>query len=166
MTVVEGLLTVALLLVAAQSVPLQDEGAPTEERQEWYRLPTHVVPVHYDIRLIPYFLENNFAHDGETSIDIKVRRPTDAVVLHAKRLTIDETRTRLTRKDGNDVNAASDYAPKRHDYDERLGTLTVRFEEPLEPGIYTLYFKFVGVIELESHGFYTSLRVDNDGNNV
>lgn len=168
MTVFKYLLIVVLLIVAVQCVPLQDNQVPNVEKTEepHYQLPTCVVPIHYNVRLIPHIVESNFTTDGETSIDINVRESTNVIVLNTEHLKIDETQTRVTRKFEEDVNTVPNYVPVQHDYNEQARILTVRFEESLDPGTYTLYFKFEGVITDDLHGFYKSFYTDKEGNKV
>ncbi|XP_032687647.1 aminopeptidase N-like isoform X2 [Odontomachus brunneus] len=136
---------------------------PTSDVDEdFFLLPQQVMPVHYNIRLIPHIAEGNFTSNGETSIDVKVLEPTDVVVLHIMELTIDESQTRMTCKDEH----ALYYVPKRHDYNNRSEILTLQFDKPLDIGVYTLYLKFMGVISSLNHGLYRSFYIDNEGNKV
>ncbi|XP_050455347.1 aminopeptidase N-like [Cataglyphis hispanica] len=153
-------------LHAGRSVPLQDnEVNNTEVGENIYRLPKEVVPIHYDIRLIPHIVEGNFTFNGEVDIDIEVVKPTNKIALHTEQLMIDELLTRLTRKGNDDVNAAQNYIPKEHEYNNDTQILTIRFEERLDPGTYKLYLKFEGVI-MYIHGFYRSFYTDNEGRKV
>lgn len=167
MTVIKSLFTIALFLAAGQSVPLQDnEVNNTEVEENIYRLRKEVVPIHYDVRLIPHIVEGNFTFNGEASIDIEVRKPTNTIALHSEQLMIDELLTRLTRKGNDDVNAAQNYIPKEHEYNNDTQILTIRFEERLDPGTYKLNLKFVGVIRSYLRGFYRSFYTDNEGRKV
>ncbi|XP_014472210.1 PREDICTED: aminopeptidase N-like [Dinoponera quadriceps] len=169
MAITKCLLAAALLIVASQSIPVQDNEMSVEEREkeeDFYRLPQQVVPVHYDVQLIPHIVEDNFTFNGEASIDVKVLESTDVVVLHTKLLTIDELQTRLARKIEDGVNdVATNYVPRRHDYNNRTQMLTLRFDEPLDIGAYTLDMKFLGIIT-EIRGFYRNSYFDNEGNKV
>lgn len=165
MTVIKCLLGVILLIVTSQSVHLEDNenNEVVEEYQENpYRLPKHVVPIHYNIKLIPHIVEGNFTFNGETSIDIKVLKVTDSIALHTVLLTINESLTRLTREYENTID---NYISKQHNYNNETNILTIQFEELLDPGTYTLYLKYVGVL-IDYNGFYKSFYVDNDGNKV
>ncbi|KAL6435950.1 hypothetical protein ACFW04_005654 [Cataglyphis niger] len=167
MAVIKSLFTIALFLAAGQSVPLQDnEVNNTEVGENIYRLPKEVVPIHYDVRLIPHIVEGNFTFNGEVNIDIEVRKPTNAIALHIEQLMIDELLTRLTRKGNDDVNATQNYIPKEHEYNNDTQILTIRFAEQLDPGTYKLYLKFEGVIIYRWRGFYRSFYTDNEGRKV
>ncbi|XP_024878008.1 aminopeptidase N-like [Temnothorax curvispinosus] len=173
MAIVKSLLTVILLFVVSQGVPLQDNEAadnkPVENSEEnQFRLPKYVVPIHYNVKLIPHIVDGNFTTNGETSIDIEVREPTNAIALHTVKLTIDESLTKITRKGVDDENSKSEYAPKQHEYNGQTQILTLRFEESLDVGAYTLHINFTGVIlpHTEPRGFYRSFYTDDNGTEV
>ncbi|XP_011706301.1 PREDICTED: uncharacterized protein LOC105461501 [Wasmannia auropunctata] len=170
--VVSLLLVLILLLVTSQGVPQNNEATRYKAVENFdenqFRLPKHVVPIRYDVKLIPHIVENNFTTNGETSIDVEVREPTSAIALHALRLTIEESLTKIIRKDVNDVNFKSEHVLEQHEYNEVTQILTLRFEGSLDPGIYTLHFNFTGVIlpNAWTRGFYRSFYTDNEGNKV
>ncbi|XP_025986452.2 aminopeptidase N [Solenopsis invicta] len=150
MAIIKRLLAAVILLLISQGVLLQDNETVNSQivedsKENLFRLRQNVVPIHYDIKLIPHIVENNFTTNGETNIDVEVRESTNAIELHVVDLTIDESLTKLTRK-GVDVNSKSEYVPKQHEYNSLTQILTLRFEELLNPGIYTLHFTFMGVI--------------------
>lgn len=164
MAVIKALLATALLIAAGQSVQGTETSVVQEERDS-HLLPRQVVPVHYDVQLIPHIVESNFT--GETSIDVKVLEPTDAIVLHTESLVIDKPQTRLSRKvEDGASDAATNYVPIRHDYNNTTEMLTLRFDEPLDTGAYTLYMKFAGVIKNSIRGFYRSFYTNEEGDKV
>src|SRR5262249_1586286 len=71
--------TLVALATAAAEAPFRFEDTPG-------RLPKTVVPIHYSIELAPDF--GNLTFSGAQTVDIEVRAPTDALVLHAVDLTI------------------------------------------------------------------------------
>ncbi|XP_076675235.1 aminopeptidase N-like [Andrena cerasifolii] len=120
-----------------------------------YRLPDDTIPIHYNIKLDLH----NSTFDGETEIYLKVRRSTSTVVLHSKNLTIDEVTTNI-RKDNNTIK------PKEHIYDDATEMLGLRFEDPLEAGVYILKFKFTGALADDLYGIFRSFYEDEEGNEV
>ncbi|XP_011860075.1 PREDICTED: puromycin-sensitive aminopeptidase-like protein isoform X2 [Vollenhovia emeryi] len=173
MAIVKSLLTIFLLFVISKGVLLQDnetvdDKAVKASEENQFRLSNYVVPIHYDVKLIPHIVDSNFTTNGETSIDIEVREPTNTIALHAVKLAIDESLTKITRKGVDDENSKSEYVPKQHEYNEQTQILTLRFEESLDVGTYTLHINFIGVIlpHTEPHGFYKSFYIDDKGNKV
>lgn len=162
MAIVKGLMTAALLIVAVQSLEPPVDAIMFKVKDNYFQLSQQVVPVHYDIRLIPHIVEGNFTTNGETSIDVKVLEPTNVVTLNIMQLTIDESQTRMTCKDEH----APHYVPKLHSYNKESERLILQFDEPLHIGTYTLYLKFMGVISCSNRGFHRSFYIDNEDNKV
>lgn len=125
-----------------------------------YRLPDNVLPVHYNIKLIPYIEEDNFTFDGEISVRIKIRDATRDLSLHAHDLTIDDTATSLVNGDG------AVRTPMVHDYDNTTQILTLNFDDELPPGHYILNMKFIGVLNDDLEGFFRTSYKDEIGNSV
>ncbi|XP_043263382.1 uncharacterized protein LOC122403732 [Colletes gigas] len=120
-----------------------------------YRLPDDAIPTHYNIKLELTELKS-IIFNGETEIDLKVRRPTPDIVLNSKELTIDKSSTSL--KHGNNT-----LRPNEHIYDIEREMLRLRFEDTLQPGVYTLYLKFVGVYGADICGMFKSFYEDEQG---
>jgi hypothetical protein len=132
-----------------------------------YRLSDQVVPLHYEVRLIPHIVEDNFTTDGEVSIDVQVREPTNTIAMHTMNITMDEGWTKLIRKgEEKDVNFVQTYVPQQHHYDDKTQILSIRFDELLDIGIYTLHLKFAGILADNTRGFYKTFYTDDDGNKV
>ncbi|XP_039304821.1 aminopeptidase Q-like [Solenopsis invicta] len=170
MTIVKSLLAAVLLLLTSQGVFLQDNETVNDQivhdvNENRFRLRQNVVPIHYDIKLIPHIVDNNFTTNGETNIDVEVRESTNDIELHVLDLTIDESLTKLIRK-GVDVNSKSEYVPKQHLYNVETQILTLRFEELLDPVTYTLHFTFTGVIRPDdcNRGLFRRLYINDKGN--
>nr|XP_012230690.1 PREDICTED: uncharacterized protein LOC105677005 [Linepithema humile] len=125
-----------------------------------YRLPDNVVPIHYNIKVIPYIEENNFTFDGETNIRIEIRRVTKYLSLHALNLMINETATTLVNNDG------VIYTPKVNNYNNITNILVLNFDVELPLGIYTLNMRFVGILHNDLHGFFRTLYINEEGKKV
>ncbi|XP_039304904.1 aminopeptidase Q-like isoform X2 [Solenopsis invicta] len=172
MAIVKSLLAAVLLLLTSQGVFLQDSETVNDQivqdvNENRFRLRQNVVPIHYDIKLIPHIVENNFTTNGETNIDVEVRESTNDIELHVLDLTIDKSLTKLIRK-GVDVNSKSEYVPEQHVYNFETQILTIRFEELLDPVMYTLHFTFTGVIRSNDYrynrGLFRRLYINDKGN--
>ncbi|XP_066591881.1 putative aminopeptidase-2 [Prorops nasuta] len=124
-----------------------------------FRLPNDTLPIQYIIKLIPYLKENNFTFDGTISTIFKVQKPTDKVVLHVKDLNLDEEYTKL-ESNGNFMK------PVEHYYHKEFEQLQLSFANILKPGIYTMHFKYRGVLNNVTEGFFRTSYKDNNGNSV
>jgi len=158
MAFLKVLLNVSLIFTAATlSI---DEDLENDLSTVNYRLPDNVVPVHYNIGLIPYIEKDNFTFDGKSHIIIEIRRASQNISLHALDLIINETATSLISND-TDI-----YAPTMHNYDNKTEILTLYFNDKLSPGIYSLYIQFIGILNDELHGFFRTSYTNEKGEKV
>ncbi|EFN62042.1 Puromycin-sensitive aminopeptidase, partial [Camponotus floridanus] len=125
-----------------------------------YRLPANVVPVHYNIKLIPYIVEDNFTFEGESNINITIRHVTQTLSLHVLELTINETETSLF--DNNGII----YTPAMYNYDNITQILVLNFNDELSPGNYILKMRYVGILHNDLQGFFISSYINEEGNDV
>ncbi|EFN87058.1 aminopeptidase N [Harpegnathos saltator] len=157
MEFVKLLLKIAMMFIIVTALPFNDNPEDGSQTAVNYRLPDNAVPVHYNIKLIPYIVEDNFTFDGESNIDIVICRATRDLHLHEMELTIDEEATSLVSSD--DVV----YTPKAHNYDNVTQILNLNFNDELSPGHYTLNIKFVGILNDKLEGFFrTSYQNEED----
>jgi puromycin-sensitive aminopeptidase len=111
-----------------------------------FRLSKDVLPVRYDLR-IEVDLEQ-WRFDATAGIDITVRRPTAAVVLHAVELDIRSATALVTGKK---------YAAAVR-LNSEAETATLHFSEPLPAGRARLEIDFSGTILERLRGFYRSQK--------
>ncbi|XP_014472136.1 PREDICTED: aminopeptidase N-like [Dinoponera quadriceps] len=149
MTFLRLLFKIALTFVVATALPLDDDsGNDSQTAKVNYRLPDNVTPVHYNIKLIPHIVEDNFTFNGEINVDIVICRVTRDIRLHALQLTIDEDATSLVDSEG------VVYTPREHDLRNVTQMLVLDFDDELPPGHYTLNIKFVGILNDDLEGFF------------
>lgn len=117
-----------------------------------YRLPRHVVPRRYDVRLVPDLAGASFT--GTVEIELEVLEVTDTLVLNAAELTIDEVRV---ARGGAAVEVTGT------SLDESTERLSVGLAESLPPGGATLTVAFTGVLNDKLRGFYRSTFTDDQG---
>jgi puromycin-sensitive aminopeptidase len=117
-----------------------------------YRLPRHVVPVRYDLRLEPDLLTATFA--GTETVTVTVREATSEIVLNAAELGI--TEATITR-DGGPPRQASIHM------DEALERCRLVFEASIAPGSWALRLVFHGTLNDKLRGFYRSTFKDSSG---
>ncbi|XP_025265835.1 aminopeptidase N-like [Camponotus floridanus] len=125
-----------------------------------YRLPDNVVPIHYNIKLMPYIEENNFVFIGESNINITIRHVTQNLSLHTLKLIINEAVISLFDNNGTVYTLAT------HNYDNITQILVLNFNDKLLPGNYTLKMRYVGILHKDLKGFFISSYINEKGNNV
>jgi puromycin-sensitive aminopeptidase len=112
-----------------------------------YRLPANVVPISYELVLVPDLQAATFA--GTVSILVEVVEATAEVVLNAVDLQIDGAEV--------DGQAAETILDADH---ERV---TLRLPSRLRPGLTTAHLRFRGVLNDKLRGFYRSTFRDSAG---
>jgi len=117
-----------------------------------YRLPRHVVPVRYDLRLEPDLTAARFA--GQETITLTVLQPTSDIVLNA--IEIDITSAQIEGASGPARQATMAL-------DASLQRCQFTFTTPLSPGVWRLTMTFSGTLNDKLRGFYRSTYKDEHG---
>ncbi len=116
------------------------------------RLPTTVVPSHYDLELAPDLEAATFA--GTAEVTLIVTEAVDELILHALDLEIAEAW--LEGSEGERLDAPATF-------DTPSETVTLALSGTAEPGAWTLHTRFTGVLNDKLVGFYRSTFTDDDG---
>ncbi|MEO5721164.1 MAG: M1 family metallopeptidase [Chthoniobacterales bacterium] len=114
------------------------------------KLPKHVVPVEYSIRITPDFKKFTFA--GSETIKLDVRKAVREIVLNA--LEIEVAGASLDDKP---------VAKSAIKLDAKEQTLTISLPAELTPGTHTLALVFSGKINQQGQGLYRAPYQDADG---
>ena len=118
-----------------------------------YRLPRHIVPNRYELRLELDLQALTFK--GTTKIDVQVIEPIDALVLNAAELEI--KRVALRGESGEiEVTHVS--------YDEEYERATFHLAEKTRSGAYAVEIAYTGMINDQLRGLYRSVYTDAEGN--
>src|SRR5205823_2016756 len=117
-----------------------------------YRLPRHVIPIRYELRLEPDLASSSFS--GQEAITLTVHRQTSDIVLNAIELDI------------TSAQVEGDSDPVRHaaiTLDPALQRCHLTFTTPLSPGTWKLTMAFRGTLNDKLRGFYRSSYKDEQG---
>ncbi|MCB0961279.1 MAG: M1 family metallopeptidase [Acidimicrobiales bacterium] len=115
------------------------------------RLPTTVVPSHYDLELAPDLDAATFA--GREEVTLVLTEPTDELVLHALDLEVDEVWLEVH---GERIEATASF-------DEATETMGLALAATAPAGPATLHAAFRGVLNDKLVGFYRSTFTDDEG---
>ncbi|REK20272.1 MAG: hypothetical protein DWQ40_05645 [Actinobacteria bacterium] len=113
-----------------------------------YRLPRHVLPTHYELRLEPDL--NSFTFEGRVSADLEVQQETPEIVLNSAEISYTGASV-----DGVAVAEIS--------LDDEYERATFTLAEPLSPGAHRLEIEYSGIINDQLRGLYRSKFTDPDG---
>lgn len=117
-----------------------------------YRLPRHVIPTRYALRLAPDLSTFSFA--GEEAVTVAVKEPTTEIVLNAAEIEVSDATIE------NNEGASHRAAVELQESDERC---LLRFPAPLAPGTWCLRLSFKGILNDKLRGFYRSTYKDRTG---
>jgi puromycin-sensitive aminopeptidase len=127
---------------------------PTSQRStNPYRLPLHVIPTRYDLKLEPDL--STFTFQGEETVLLTVREATSEIVLNAVELQILEATVE------NGAHTMHRGAVELEPATERC---RIGFAAVLQPGTWTLHLSFTGILNDKLRGFYRSVYHDDKGN--
>lgn len=135
----------------------KDTGADNvEEEKEWSRLPSNVIPRHYDLTLTPDMrVEEDggtYRFDGNVRIDVEVVSETLIIKCNSLDLNI----ANVLVKQGDDLLKAE----VRYNSDETVDFILPR---PLSIGAASIKVEYTGELNDKMKGFYRSTYTDADG---
>jgi len=125
---------------------------PSPSTLDPYRLPRHVVPIRYDLRLEPDLPAAKFS--GQETITLTIHRPTADIILNA--IELDIVSAQIEGDSGPIMQAAIAL-------DASLERCTFTFSRPLMPGTWKLTLTFRGTLNDKLRGFYRSTYKDERG---
>lgn len=143
--------------------------AISENEKINYRLNDEVLPVHYTIELTPHFTDENgkepFTFDGIVDMILFTeRRNVNSITLHSRDLNISSIKIE-TDQFWTPWSPWNDSASRivSTTYDEETHFLTINLDKDmLVNKLYSLSFKYVGILRTDMVGFYRS-SYEEDG---
>ncbi|MFZ1805180.1 MAG: M1 family metallopeptidase, partial [Nitrospira sp.] len=117
-----------------------------------YRLPRHVIPIRYDLRLEPDLTTGRFL--GHTTILITVQATTQTILLNAVDLMLQSAAVKRPNRQSFKASI---------ELEQKTQRVRLSFQEPLDPGEWTLTISFEGTLNDQLRGFYRSTYKDASG---
>jgi puromycin-sensitive aminopeptidase len=150
----QGLASLPIPLSAATGRPKGDDmtaetGVQTNDP---YRLPRHIVPHRYELRLEPDLASATFA--GRETIDLTIHQPTSTILMNALDLAISSA---VIDGPGTQPLAGA------IELDASTQRCRLSFPRSLAPGAWRLHLTFNGTLNDQLRGFYRSTYQDQAG---
>ncbi|HEU5407798.1 MAG TPA: M1 family metallopeptidase, partial [Nitrospira sp.] len=117
-----------------------------------YRLPRHVIPTRYDLRLEPDLTAATFT--GKVTIAITVKQTTQTILLNAVDLLLQSA----VAEDSNQRQFKA-----LIELEEKTQRAELSFQESIQPGEWRLHLSFRGELNDQLRGFYRSTYKDASG---
>jgi puromycin-sensitive aminopeptidase len=149
---ISSCLNTSVVHVAATEPKGENMNQDSSDTLDAYRLPRHVVPVRYELRLEPDLTAARFT--GQETIALTIHQPTSDIVLNA--IELDITSAQIEENSG----------PARQAIvilDAALQRCHLRFTERLSSGAWKLTMTFRGALNDQLRGFYRSTYKDEHG---
>jgi puromycin-sensitive aminopeptidase len=124
-----------------------------------YRLPRHIVPTRYDIRLEPDLTAKTF--EGDETISLTVRHPASELVLNAA--------ADLEMLEDAEIKSEMGFAQRATlAQEQEAERWRLKFRDPIPPGTWRLRLRFRGLLTAKDgspklEGFYRSTYKDASG---
>ncbi|XP_058060069.1 aminopeptidase A-like [Anopheles bellator] len=125
-------------------------------RKLGFRLPRHIRPVHYELRLQADLANETFS--GSVGIELNITDTTNYIVLHSKRLAISETVLLAKEDSGREINILRAYEVPEHEF------WVIETQADIAAGGYQLSLQFTGSLADRIIGFYSSKYRDKTTN--
>lgn len=137
-------------------VPTTSVQTTLDPAEPWknLRLPSHIVPIHYDITLYPNFYEDNGWFYGNETVELDIKQSTRYILIHANFLNI--TRTGLTKLNGDNIPI------KRTFWYEENQFWVTEMTAPVPVSRVFLHLQFDGSLTREIYGFYKSTYTNSE----
>ena len=122
------------------------------QTQDPYRLPRHVIPTHYDLRIDPDLQSHSFT--GHEVVTLTVTEPTTEILLNAMELDVS---TATLSGEGHPPRTGTVQMDEEHQ------RCRINFPTAVPPGIWQLRLVFRGTLNDKLRGFYRSSYKDDQG---
>lgn len=128
------------------------------------RLPRSIVPISYNLRLIPFLFSNNFTFSGEVQILVNVTENCNNITLHSNALTIRDSDVIIRKLHaGMSPSTSKPLDIKSQYFIEPKQFYVIELNDTLQNGSFSIEIKYTGVLNDLLQGFYRSSYNDANG---
>lgn len=125
------------------------------------RLPQAIIPIEYELKLIPFLFDGNFTFNGEVDIWINITTICRNITLHALDLTIEpnDVNVRFIKSENDvvlDMEPSTLSIRKQYFVKEKQFYVIELLKDLLPGTIYQIHIKYKGKLNDQLQGFYRS----------
>ncbi|CRK96557.1 CLUMA_CG010037, isoform A [Clunio marinus] len=125
------------------------------------RLPRSIIPISYDIVLLPLLSGENFTSTGEVAIKIKILESCKNVTLHSNTLSIVWNDSQIQKLDNDDKPFENISIKNQYFVEDKQFLVLETSKELEENSYYVVKLQFSGMIKDNLQGFYKSSYKEN-----
>lgn len=145
----------------ATTTPSTVPTTPTLGPEPWYqvRLPSNVIPVHYDLYLHPNLTTDTFK--GNVTVLVEVREPTEYILIHINEMTVTQSSIHEAEPRGSEYDAGNEMAVKQTtEYKENNYYIFI-MENQIKAGKYVIKMSYKAILSGKVlNGLYLSTYDD------
>lgn len=127
------------------------------------RLPRHLVPEVYKVRLVPFIKKDNYTIRGDIAITMEcVESGSSNVTMHIADMTLDNDTITVEEE-----NTGKQLSVREHKYDKDREFYIAQLDKKLVKGMkYVVRINFVSKLSASLKGFYRSVYKNEKGEEV
>ena len=125
------------------------------------RLPTHLLPEKYVVKLVPFIIPDNYTIKGYSEAYLNCEQEGTNITLHIAEMTIDEDSVVI-----EEVGGGESFRVSQHKYDKDREFYIAQLDRSMKPGKqYVIKMHFTAILRDGLKGFYRSTYKNENGEN-
>lgn len=113
-----------------------------------FRLNPDVIPMRYDVTLQPNITNQQSNFSGHVTIEIEVRQPINAFIVHAD-ADLNITKSLISTNDNQSIEIESEFRYLPFEF------YVLKLRNKIKPNVFKLYFEFHGILIMEAEHSYS-----------
>ncbi|KAG8235173.1 hypothetical protein J437_LFUL015479 [Ladona fulva] len=153
--------SVIFVLVVCSLTPILIHAARSEDSDGRVKLPSHLYPIHYRVRLMPFIWPGNFTTAGELDLLVDCLHSAHNVTLYAKEIDVLDDSVHIFLQDGENHLGKEIPLDPHEKLEVNSKELIIKTAEELKAGSkYRIQMQFIALLNDHLEGFYRSSYED------
>ena len=129
------------------------------------RIPTHLLPLSYEVKLVPFIIPDNFTIDGQVSVLMEAATTgSNNITLHSADTEIEHGSVRVAEVTSDGSKVIAEVGISGHDVDKDREFYITRLDRSIVAGrFYKISMRFVAKLNDNLKGFYRSVYTNDQG---